>query len=292
MGRLEQDYREALDDLRFSGAGKERIMKNLMEQQERGTVKEKRFRPLRMALIAAAVCLALVGTAFAAVRVFGRVAIVDEVHEPFRAGYSVMGDVGRFSMGQFSRTFQEDVATGTDFASMKDWQSVKNYVGLSLMDSELLMEDSEHLQVLVNGDPFGVSMMGLEDGWVRALKEGERPQVVRVFTGSVVDNWDVTVTVFAATEYAALEQGLPGERIEYGQDYNGLTAHSFTSKDYGMACGETASIVYDSLGFHATAFFTHDGLLYQVAALGVEDAEAECPTGEEVLLKALDSFTP
>lgn len=292
MGRLEQDYREALDGLRFSDAGKERIMKNLMEQQERETVKGKRFQPLRTALIAAAVCLALVGTAFAAVRVFGRVVIVDEVHEPFRAGYSVMGDVGRFSMGQFSRTFQEDVAAGTDFASMKDWQSVKNYVGLSLMDSELLMEDSEHLQVLVNGDPFGVSMMGLEDGWVRALKEGERPQVVRVFTGSVVDNWDVTVTVFAATEYADLEQGLPGERIEYGQDYNGLTAHSFTSKDYGMACGETASIVYDSLGFHATAFFTHDGLLYQVAALGVEDAEAECPTGEEVLLKALDSFTP
>ena len=66
MGRLEQDYREALDNLRFSDAEKERIMKNLMERQEREAVKGKRFRPLRTALIAAAVCLALAGTAFAA----------------------------------------------------------------------------------------------------------------------------------------------------------------------------------------------------------------------------------
>lgn len=66
MGRLEQDYREALDGLRFSGAGKERIMKNLMERQAGQPVKGKRFRPLRAVLIAAAVCLALAGTAFAA----------------------------------------------------------------------------------------------------------------------------------------------------------------------------------------------------------------------------------
>ena len=38
MGRLEQDYREALDGLRFSDAGKERIMKNLMEQIGRAHV--------------------------------------------------------------------------------------------------------------------------------------------------------------------------------------------------------------------------------------------------------------
>lgn len=66
MGRLEQDYREALDGLRFSDAGKERIMKNLMGRQAGQPVKGKRFRPLRAALIAAALCLALVGTALAA----------------------------------------------------------------------------------------------------------------------------------------------------------------------------------------------------------------------------------
>ena len=66
MGRFEQDYRETLDGLAFSGAGKERIMKNLMKQQEGRTVKGKRFRVVRAVILAAAVCLALAGTAFAA----------------------------------------------------------------------------------------------------------------------------------------------------------------------------------------------------------------------------------
>lgn len=288
--RFEGEYRDALDSLRFSEDGKERIMKNLMEQQEREPVKGRRFRPLRMGLVAAAVCLALVGTAFAAIRVFGQVEIVNEVHDPLRAGYSVIGDVRQFPLGQFGSTLQEDAAAGNNFASMKDWQSVKNYVGLPLMDSKLLMEESEHVQIFMNGDPFSVSMMGLEDGMVHTLKDGELPQVVRVFTQSFVDNWAVGVTIFAATEYADLEQGLPGLSVEYMQDYDGSAWHSFTPKDYIMACGETATIVYDSSDFHI-AFFIHDGLLYQVRAFGIKDVEVDCPTQEEVLLKVLDSFT-
>ena len=53
MGRFEQDYRETLDGLAFSGAGKERIMKNLMKQQEGRTVKGKRFRVVRAVILAA-----------------------------------------------------------------------------------------------------------------------------------------------------------------------------------------------------------------------------------------------
>lgn len=66
MGRFEQEYREALDGLRFSNAGKERIMKNLIEQAAGTPVKRRGARPLRTALIAAALCAGLVGTAFAA----------------------------------------------------------------------------------------------------------------------------------------------------------------------------------------------------------------------------------
>ncbi len=66
MGRFEQEYREALDGLRFSGEGKERIMKNLMERTAKEPAKGRGARPLRTALIAAAVCAALVCTAFAA----------------------------------------------------------------------------------------------------------------------------------------------------------------------------------------------------------------------------------
>lgn len=63
--QTERDYRDALDALRFSGEGKERIMKNLMAEGKR-PVKAKRFKVMRAGLIAAALCVALVGTAFAA----------------------------------------------------------------------------------------------------------------------------------------------------------------------------------------------------------------------------------
>lgn len=65
-GQTERDYREALDGLRFSNDAKERIMKNLTEQNGREPVERQSFRPLRAGLIAACLCLTLVGTAFAA----------------------------------------------------------------------------------------------------------------------------------------------------------------------------------------------------------------------------------
>ena len=67
--QTEREYREAMDGLRFSQGEKERIMKNLMEQQNRDDnrpAKGKRLRRLRAALVAAAVCAALMGTAGAA----------------------------------------------------------------------------------------------------------------------------------------------------------------------------------------------------------------------------------
>ena len=65
--RTEQEYKQALDSLRYSSEGKERIMKKLMERQEQRPEKRKSIRPLRTVLIAAAVCAALVMTAGAAV---------------------------------------------------------------------------------------------------------------------------------------------------------------------------------------------------------------------------------
>lgn len=66
MNQIEREYKNALDEVRFSQEAKERMMKNLMNQQEQAPVKRRGIRPLRAGLIAAAVCLALAGTAGAA----------------------------------------------------------------------------------------------------------------------------------------------------------------------------------------------------------------------------------
>lgn len=66
MDQIEREYKNALDEVRFSQEEKERMMKNLMNRQEQTPVKRRGIRPLRVGLIAAAVCAALVATAGAA----------------------------------------------------------------------------------------------------------------------------------------------------------------------------------------------------------------------------------
>ena len=53
MSQIEREYKNALDDVRFSEAEKERMMNNLMNQkeQEQAQVGRRGFRPLRAGLI-------------------------------------------------------------------------------------------------------------------------------------------------------------------------------------------------------------------------------------------------
>ncbi|MDE6261501.1 MAG: hypothetical protein K2M42_11725 [Oscillospiraceae bacterium] len=60
MKRLEQDYRDVLDSLRFSKETKERMMKNITEQKEHNPAKRRGVRPLRAGLIAAALAVGCV----------------------------------------------------------------------------------------------------------------------------------------------------------------------------------------------------------------------------------------
>ena len=58
MGRPEQEYRDAMDNLRFTDKEKEHIMNNLMNQEQQNS-KGKRI-PLRAALLAAALAVGCV----------------------------------------------------------------------------------------------------------------------------------------------------------------------------------------------------------------------------------------
>lgn len=133
--QTEREYREALDALRFSGEGKERIMKNLMEEGKR-PVKAKRFKVMRTGLIAAAVCAALVGTAFAATAVYRLTVQTGEEtfedHEYVR--YDVYGDPVIHPLEDFSQELQDDFAAWNhpsllfhqDFDA---WEDARAYLG-------------------------------------------------------------------------------------------------------------------------------------------------------------------
>lgn len=135
MGRFEQDYREALDGLRFPGAGKERIMTSLMEKQ--APEKRRGVRPLRSALIAAAVCLALVGAAFAAGwdwAVFIRQDVSIDGSEMF----SIDGNsLTHYSWADLAVEYE---GAGRTYSNHPSWEAAEQYLGLEMPMSRTLVE--------------------------------------------------------------------------------------------------------------------------------------------------------
>lgn len=114
MNQIERKYQDALDGMRFSDRAKERMRNDLMDRQEQGQAPAGRggFRPLRSGLVAACLCLALVGTAFAATAVY-RLTVQTSEWEYFYneyVGYYVYGEPVLHPLEDFSQKFQDDFA--------------------------------------------------------------------------------------------------------------------------------------------------------------------------------------
>lgn len=137
MNQIEREYRDALDGLRFSGAGKERIMNKLTEQNGQSAEKRRTFRPLRPALIAAVLCLALVGTAVA-VRYAGVTLIGGNDGITYLQGgitycpYDSLSDQIKALEG-----FQE-TSNGQLIRAVFSWQAAEDFIGVNLMDNPVL----------------------------------------------------------------------------------------------------------------------------------------------------------
>ena len=133
MGLFEREYQDALDGLRFSDTEKKRIMKNLMEQRAGQPVKGKRFRPLRTALITAALCLALVGTALA-VHYFG-VTIVDGDDGIIY----LQGGIAYYPYDSLSDQIKAlEGSNGDLIRPVSSWQDAEDFIGVNLMDNPVL----------------------------------------------------------------------------------------------------------------------------------------------------------
>lgn len=136
MNQIEREYKNALDGVRFSQEAKERMMKNLMKQEERAPVKGRGFHGLRAGLIAACLCLALVGTAFAATAVY-RLTVQTSEWEDFDneyVGYHVYGEPVIHPLEDFSQKFQEDFAAWDHpsllfHQKLDSWEKVEAYLG-------------------------------------------------------------------------------------------------------------------------------------------------------------------
>ena len=138
MSSIEREYRDAMDGLRFSTKGKERIMKELMETGKT-PVKEKHLRSLRPALIAAALCLALLGTAFAAMEL-SRMRVNWGDSGISTDGYSVEFAVDFYPLNRFSG--EVAAMAGLDPSQQHKyfdtWDELQSFTGVEIVRNPVL----------------------------------------------------------------------------------------------------------------------------------------------------------
>lgn len=111
-------------------------MKNLMKQEEQAPVKRRGFYPLRTGLIAACLCLVLVGTAFAATAVY-RLTVQTGEEEAWGneyVRYDVYGEPAIHPLEDFSQELQDDFAAWNHpsllfHQKFDSWEKVTDYLG-------------------------------------------------------------------------------------------------------------------------------------------------------------------
>lgn len=316
MGQFEREYREALDGLRFSGEGKERIMKNLMEQTAGWPAKRRGGQPLRAALIAAAVCLALVGTAFA-VTELSNLNMRVYWTSPFtnKDGYRVEFPVDFYPLDSFS---QELVALGAEDMSRQcryfnTWDEMQAFVGVEVVHNSVLDSAEPGPKV---GNPWNQDWLthvlllpvSTEDGELRIIQANGSYLVdgvqVDIFEAIYTERAEGTL-YYDSNGYPITEEGYRHIDGHYEKPL-GDGRHARFGALYGKDCEVTQKTYTTPNGLEVliiqavqpeketglSAYFLIDGVLFDVGIWGdgTNGELVEPEQAMEVLKTVLDGF--
>lgn len=127
---LSEEYRQALDGLRFSDGDKARMTEKLLAGEERKPVRRS-VRPLRVGLIVACLCVALVGTALAV----GQFFYLSRRHED---GITWMdGGIGLYPYESLSEEIKTEAGEYHE-KEFDSWQEAEEFIGIDLVNNPLL----------------------------------------------------------------------------------------------------------------------------------------------------------
>lgn len=276
MSSIERDYRDALDGLRFSDAGKERIMKNLMEQGKQ-PVKGKHFRPMRTALVAACVCLALLGTALA-VRYFG-VTIVDGDD-----GITYLqGGIAYYPYDSLSDEIKalegfQETSNSNLIRPVSSWQAAEDFIGINLMDNPVL-----------DGCP-PTHFSHMFDGVMGNYLVVAEPDLSAVRAYGCYEMGEANITVEAHL-FTDRKADMPEDWDErfLGYDFNHIKGTQVVQESYTASSGLEAQILEitrpdkDGVSYKYKAAFSLNGIPTVVTV-------SDSPDVREVLYQVLDGF--
>lgn len=302
--RTEQEYREALDGLRFSDGAKERMMNDLMEQQmQKEPVKRRSVRTLRAGLIAAALCVAMLGTAGAAQFLGAR--IDWQAEDPLRSGGSSYGakvDTTCFPADSFPQQIQDMAGQGSLVGkNFKSWAELEEFLGQDLPDSAALGSAKPGPRAVVSGTEkggtnillcvstckqgiFSIEATGhyvLDGIWIE--------QEARIYTDKAEENYKEIDKEFESGDILIYEDGSEMMTDETYTTPNGLTATIVTvvlPEGHGRSSTRyNAHFSISGIQYRVTASF------YRAGMTGAEAAAAEDPAHTLAVLKqVLDDF--
>jgi len=284
-----------MEQITLSDQAREQITTG-MEDAAAGKSPKRHIRPLRTALLAACVCLALLGSVFAGQAIYGVV---------FRGGdqghYQVSaGGLTAYATEDLGPQMVQDIQNaaaadpcGDVRRPFRTWQEVEDYMGLSLAYNPLLEQSSELRYPTDENDlSKGYELYQGEDLggkplyrcnldfwlWNGKLLNGD------VSGHSKLDGVDVDLYVLF---YGEADEA-PTASFGFGSAYGG--ENDFRAEDYAMKNGCQAQLVYRYTDADAPAscdaYFVQNGMLYRLHFEILEGG----PVDPALVQRVLDAF--
>ena len=330
---MKMEYGKMMEQVSLS----EPARADILEQLEQKSPAKRRIRPLRVALIAACVCLALVGGAFAAH--LSGVWLGEQIVGEDSSSFRVEANLVQWEMNDLGEQLQSDLEQGTLRRSFQTRGELEEYLGIELIGHSILetapivdtlkvdFQYNWNLRPELKIDPdarYVLSGMTTDN-----VEMGKDPQVVKVTTHRVVDNFEVYTDARLITEYAGVEEierGILGEFFDdepmidtfLSFDENGEPVWEavnyrsaekiFTSEQYVTANGLEATVVTvetvdrwverqkeSGLPFEGhgardyVGFFVYNGVLYTVRPWAIYDNTVPMNCDDTYALKVLKS---
>lgn len=261
----------------------------------------KRRRPsfIRTGLVAACLCLALIGTTFAAVRYFW----VETYSGGEYAGYKVYGEFTKFPMDRFSPQLLADCEASNDRNVIRPefdtWEEAKAYLGDGI--PWVWPEQTVPLEVFQGQSPIRLSLCLDRDD------DNKLQSVYAFYSARYIDNKtgrqiEPEIQAYIPTEYLpTVEDEKFGSMGGGFYGYSGFTVEHL--EDYPMSNGITAGIVrvgyplekepqekvtcYEYIGI-----FVKDSIRYEVAMTTRSIVYPDSPEDIEADLKTILDLFP
>lgn len=134
---MNENYKRMMNQVKLSPEKRNEIAEKLSAEPQKNERKTLRF-PVKAILVAAAVCVMLIGTVIAAEYFEKRIELGEQSSTTEQASYEIVPDIKPWTLDQLSEILRIDLENGTIERIFNDKAELEKYLGIELIDSTAL----------------------------------------------------------------------------------------------------------------------------------------------------------